>query len=373
MKRIYLDNNATTALDPDVLRLLTHTLQSSYGNPSSIHSFGQEAKAKLIAARQTLADLFGVRSQEILFTATATEALNLLLRGFFGAIPKGHIITSKGEHAAVYRTVESLQAQGVEATFLDLGPYGAPSIEQLEKAIRPDTRLITLMAVNNETGVISDIEAFAELAARRQIPFIVDGVALFGKMPFTLHPGISAICFSGHKFHGPKGAGFAIVRKSLKWTSFLTGGEQEYGFRGGTENLPAIVALAESAKITQSLLDASLLHMQTLRAFFEEQVLSEFPNAFVNGLGPRVVNTSNICFDGFDGEALLMYLDLHGVAVSLGSACSSGAIEPSRVLLEMGLSRKQALFSLRFSLSRFTTMEEIEQTITILKAFQRGR
>lgn len=373
MKRIYLDNNATTALDPQVLKLFTQTLEQCYGNPSSIHSFGQEAKAALIKARQTLADLFGVRSQEILFTATATEALNLLLRGIFAASPHGHIITSKGEHAAVYRTVESLVSQGIEATFLEIGPTGAPSIEALEKAIRPDTRLITLMAVNNETGVISDIEAFADLAVRHQIPFIVDGVALYGKMPFMLHPGVSAICFSGHKFHGPKGVGFSIVRKGLKWTTFLTGGEQEYGFRAGTENLPAIVALAESAKITQHSLDASLLHMHTLRAFFEEQIVSQLPNASINGQGPRVANVSNICFDGVDGEALLMYLDLHGVAASLGSACSSGAIEPSRVLLEMGLSRKQALSSLRFSLSRFTTMEEIEQTIKILKAFHRGR
>jgi cysteine desulfurase len=370
MKRIYLDNNATTALDPQVFTLLSHTLQHSFGNPSSIHSFGQEAKALLVKARQTLADICSVRSQEILFTSTATEALNLLIRGFFGSRPSGHMITSKGEHAAVFRTVEHMQAQGVDVTFLDIGAYGAPTPESLQQAIRPETRLICLMAANNETGVCSDIEAYADIAARFQIPLIVDGVALFGKKALSPHPGISAIAFSGHKFHGPKGVAFAVIRKGLKLCPCIIGGEQEYGLRAGTENLPAIVAMAEAAIIAQRSLEQSCLHMQTLRDYFEERVKALLPTISINGQGPRVANTSNICFEGCDGEALLMYLDLHGVAASLGSACSSGAIEPSRVLLEMGLTRRQALSSLRFSLSRFTTKEEIDRTVALLSKFQ---
>ena len=369
MKRIYLDNNATTPLDPHVLELLTTIQQNSFGNPSSIHSFGQEAKAHLVKARLELAELFGVRSQEVLFTSSATEALNLLLRGFFGAHPTGHMITSKGEHAAVFKTVEALQAQGVQVTYLDIGPTGAPSVEQLECALRPDTRLICLMAVNNETGVISDIQAFAELARRHAIPLLVDGVALFGKMAFTLHPGVSGICFSGHKFHGPKGVGFAIIRKGLKLTPYLTGGEQEYGLRAGTENLASIVAMAEAAKMAVDTLKPSCQHMQMLLEAFEAKITQLLPNARVNGQSPRIANTSNICFTGTDGEALLMFLDLNGVAVSLGSACSSGAIEPSRVLLEMGLSRKEALSSLRFSFSRFNTLEEVDRTIELLQQF----
>jgi cysteine desulfurase len=370
MKRIYLDNNATTCLEPRLCDLFLASLQKCYGNPSSIHSFGQEAKAELIAARQILAQIFHVQSNEIIFTSSATEAINLLLRGILGETCTGHCITSSVEHAAVYETLLDLEKSGLELSYLPVGSLGAPSVQELELAIRPHTRLIVLMAANNETGVRTDIDAMAEVALRHNIPLVVDAVALFGKEAFTLHPGISACVFSGHKFHAPKGVAFAVVRKGLKLRPYLTGGHQELGRRAGTENLAAIVAMCEAARLTYEELDPTVTRMRFLRDYFESELFKRIPGVKINGLGPRIANTSNLSFPGSDGELLLMHLDLHGVAASLGSACSSGALEPSRVLLNMGLTRDEAMASLRFSLSRFTTKDELDQTIAVLSQFK---
>ncbi|MCE5293638.1 MAG: cysteine desulfurase [Chlamydiales bacterium] len=367
MTRIYLDNNATTPIDPRLYDLFVSCTFTTFGNPSSIHGYGQEARAYLIKARDDIARLFGVRSQEIIFTATATEALNMLLRGFFGSDFSGHMITSSVEHPAVYATCQYLESRGVEVTYLAVGPYGAPKPEELKAAIKSNTRLICLMAANNETGVETDINQMAEIAISHKIPFIVDGVSLLGKEIFSkLHPGISAICFSGHKCYAPKGAAFAIVRKGFKLQPHLTGGHQEHGIRAGTENLASIVTMA---KALEYLVEESKVYLEPLRAlrdYFEDELKKRFEFVTINGTGPRIANTSNVCFQDVDGEALLMYLDLQGVAASLGSACSSGALEPSRVLLNMGLTRKQALASIRFSLSRYTTRQEIDQTLQIL-------
>lgn len=371
MKRIYLDNNATTPVDPRLFDLFTSCTFTHFGNPSSIHSYGQEAKGLLVAARDSLASMFNVRSNEIIFTSSATEALNMLLRGFFGSKSSGHVITSNVEHAAVFNTLELLEKQGVEIKALQVGPHGAPTSEQLEGAIKEGTRLIVLMAANNETGVVTDIAAMAEVAQRRGIPLIVDGVALFGKKALVLHPGISAICFSGHKFYAPKGAGFAIVRKGLKLQPWLTGGHQEHGIRAGTENLAAIVAMAKAAVYVTDEMSQYVEPMRDLRDYFERELLKAYPHVTINGKGARIANTSNVCFQDVDGEALLMYLDLHGVAASLGSACSSGAIEPSRVLLNMGLTRKEALSSLRFSLNRHTTKADIDRCLEVLCSYLR--
>lgn len=368
MKKVYLDSNATTQVDSRLFDRFTQCTFTTFGNPSSIHSYGQEAKSLLVESRDRLAALFGVRTQEVIFTATATEALNLLLRGFFGTKPAGHMITSNVEHAAVIETCEALKAQGVDVTYIDVGAWGAVTPSQLEAAIRPDTRLISLMAANNETGVITDLEPIAAIAKERGIAFIVDAVALYGKAPFTLYPGISAAVFSGHKFYAPKGAAFAIVRKNLKLTACLTGGHQEYGLRPGTENLAAIVTLKDAAQFIADEQQSFLEPMRQLRDYLESEILKLFPQALINGKGPRVANTSNICFQDIDGEALLMYLDLNGIAASLGSACSSGAIEPSRVLLNMGLTTKQAASSLRFSLGRFTTKQDIDTLLTALRS-----
>lgn len=357
--KIYLDNNATTFLDPCVLAIVTESLQTFQGNPSSVHAYGQQAKHALIKARRTIAEVLQVEPSEVVFFGGATEALNTLLRGAF---KQGeHLITSGVEHAAVYATAKHLEKER-QITFLQPGLWGAPTVEQVEKALKPNTRLIALMAVNNETGVQTDLEAIAALAHRHKIPLLVDGVAQLGKEAVVLYPGISAYCASGHKIHGPKGVGFAVVRRSFPYTPLVTGGEQESGRRGGTENLPAILGLEEAIRLTT---ESGWQHMFKLREQFEDG-LRKLPKVEVNGGGPRTSNTTNATFLGQEGEMLLAKLDLQGICVSHGSACASGALEPSRVLLNMGLSRDKAGSAVRFSFSRFNTEAEVSRTLECL-------
>lgn len=364
--RIYLDNNATTKPDVEILTRYSGALQSYFGNPSSVHFEGQTAKAALVEARVAIGQRLKVDSHEILFTSSATEALNLILRGIVGFRPSGHVITSSLEHAAVYRTLKSLSSHGLDVTFLPGDSFGAVTVQQVLEAIRPTTKLITLMAVNNETGVCTDIEAIARVAQSHGIVFVVDGVALLGKAPCIIHEGISAMTFSGHKFHAPKGTGLAFIRKGLKLQPYLTGGEQEFGRRGGTENVAAAIALSVALEVAIRLQPGASKQMQEQRARFESKILALYPKAKINGTGPRICNTSNICFSGIDGESLLLFLDLHGLSASMGSACASGTLEPSRVLLNMGLSQDEALSSLRFSFSRYTTDDEIDQAVEII-------
>jgi len=363
-QKIYLDNNATTAVDPKVIDLIALNLRSNFGNPSSSHLFGKDARNQLQKARDVIAKYFHVTPREIIFTSGATEALNLSIRGLC-LNGKTHIISSDVEHAAVYTTLKSLESETFSVSYLKVGPYGAPTLEAVKEACQSHTSLIVLMAVNNETGVKTDIESIAAFAKAKGIPFIVDGVALLGKEQFTIPEGVSAICFSGHKFHAPKGIGFAILRRSLNLKPLLTGGDQEFGLRGGTENMTGIIALAESVCLLKEV-ETSSKRMEVLRDRLEVGILSKLSNVTVNGLGPRVVNTSNLLFKGIEGELLMANLDREGIAVSLGSACASGALEPSRVLLKMGLSVDDASSSLRFSLSRFTTEEEIDRTIEVV-------
>jgi len=365
-QKIYLDNNATTALAPEVVDAIVSALPI-FGNPSSVHSFGREAKALITKTRDTIATFFGVKPAEIIFTSSGTEAINMLLRGLFAETPRGHIITSSVEHAACYNTVKALEQAGCRVTFLDPGRFGAVTPDIIKEIILQDTRLITLMAVNNETGVKTDIEAIAQIAKEKNIPFVVDGVALLGKEKREPIPmGVSAMAFSGHKIHAPKGVGFAFVRKSLKITPYLTGGPQESGRRGGTEDVAAICGLGRAMELMRDQLDESVVRMQQLRDYFEQELLA-LGDVVINGEGPRVCNTSNLAFLGVEGEALLMRLDLEGLAASHGSACTTGALEPSRILLNMGLSRERAASSLRFSLSRYTTQEEIERAVDCIK------
>ena len=261
------------------------------------------------ARRNFIASYLSVKPAELIFTSSGTEALNMLLRG----VKPGHILTSVAEHAAVYTTLK----QRDNVTFLPTGLQGAVSPDAVKAAIQPDTRLIVLMAVNNETGVKTDIEAIAAIAESAGIPFIVDGVALLGKEPFSIPKGVSAMCFSGHKLHAPKGIGFAFVRSTLKLSPFIIGGEQEFGRRGGTENLPGIVALAEAVRLLQEELPTASLRMETLRNLLEQNLLTHLPDSVIHGAAsPRVVNTLNIAFPGIDGESLLTALDLEGLAVS---------------------------------------------------------
>lgn len=359
--RIYLDNNATTALDPRVLQVVVNDLKSHYGNPSSSHSFGQESRNCLTKARSIIAEFLRVKSSELTFTSCGTEGANMILRGVLEGKSGGHVITSSAEHSAVYATLKQLEAAGCcQVTFLSPGLFGAVTADAVRAALRPETSLITLMAVNNETGVKTDIESIAALAQEMRIPFFVDGVALLGKEIFTIPPGISAMCFSGHKLHAPKGVGAVFIRSNLKLRPFITGGNQENGRRGGTENSSGIIGFAEAVRLLSQELPAALEKMKFLRDKLETGLQKNLSGVTINGQGPRVVNTSNLSFASVEGESLLAGLDMEGIAVSHGSACSSGALEPSRILLNMGIPSEGARSAIRFSLSRFTTEEEIE-------------
>lgn len=358
---IYLDNNATTFLDPSINDLL-HSINSTLlGNPGSTHRFGQQAKSQLADAQRRCALFFGVKPEEIIFTSGATEALNLLLSN---SPKQGHVITSSLEHSAV---LEPLKRCGALVTYLDPLPgSGAVTAAQIQAAIQINTSMIVLSAANNETGIKIELNEIAALAQKTGIAFVVDGVSWLGKDRFSLPSGVLAVCFSGHKIHGPLGVGVAIVRKPFKVSPLIVGGGQQRGVRAGTENLPAILGFARALELLD---DTWIIQMSTLRNRFEEGILAHLTHVIIHGKNePRVCNTSNIAFLGVDGETLVMALDLAGVAASHGSACSSGALESSRVLRAMGIESRMARCSLRFSLSRFTTEAEIDQSIAIIKA-----
>jgi cysteine desulfurase len=366
MHPIYLDYNASTPLDPRILNILVQELETEQGNPSSIHSYGKQCRHKLEQSRQVIARFFHAKPHEVIFTSGGTEGAALLLQGILMRDPTMHVISSGAEHACVYETLKEMRKRGTEVTFLPTGSWGAVHPEEVEKAIRPQTRLLTLMAVNNETGVMTDIEAMAAIAQKRHIPFIVDGVAWLGKEKIHIPSGVSAIFFSGHKIHAPKGIGFCICRANLKLFPLFLGGNQEFNRRAGTENLPSIVALAEAIALLVENQDGFIQHMRRLRDLFESELLKRLPDIVINGQGPRVCNTSNLAFLGVDGETLLIHLDLEGISASHGSACASGALEPSRILLEMGIPLSQVQSALRFSVGRTTTEADIHQAVTII-------
>lgn len=329
-------------------------------NPSSAHWFGQQARNLLTTARQTVASFFNTKPDEIVFTSGGTEGLNYLLHGLS---TKGHLITTTIEHSSVYRTIQNLESQGLSVTYLPVGLWGAPLPEHIEAAIRPTTSAIVLSAANSETGVKIDLDAIAAIADKHHIPLLIDAVAIIGKEPFSLTPGVSALAFGAHKFHGPKGIGAVYTRSNFKVSPLLLGGPQENMHRAGTVNLAGILGLAEALKIlTESQIEITQ-KLTDLRNHLEHGLLRAIPDLAVNGQGPRVSSTSNIAFLGLDGESLLMQFDLAGIAVSHGSSCSSGAIEPSRVLSSMGIDRKTARSSIRFSVGRMNTREEMDLAI----------
>ncbi|HEY5236399.1 MAG TPA: cysteine desulfurase family protein, partial [Rhabdochlamydiaceae bacterium] len=305
MKKIYLDNNATTALDPRVIEAMQEVLTPIPFNSSSVHSFGQESKKLLTNSRDTIAHALHVKPQELVFTSGGTEALNLLIRGFY--TPGTHVISSNVEHPAVQQTLNSL---GAKVTYLPAGLWGAIQPHQLEEALTTETRLIVLTAANNITGVKTDIKAIAEIAHKRNIPFIVDGVQILGKEQFQIPLGVSGMAFSGHKLHGPTGIGLAFVRSPFKLTPQITGGSQEYGRRAGTENLLGIVGLAKAIELLATELPAATERMQKLRDKLTNGLMESLGNIVVHGLGPRICNTVHIGFPGIDGETLLLQLDL---------------------------------------------------------------
>jgi cysteine desulfurase len=365
MRRIYLDANATTPLLPEVLEAMRPFLLERFGNASSIHQEGQHARSAVEHARASVARLLGCRPSEIVFTSGGTESDNLAI---FGSVQAGdHVITSAVEHHAVLHAVERLRERGVEVEFLPVDQQGVLAAKDVRQALRPNTKLISVMMANNETGVLQPVSAIGQIAAESGVRFHVDAVQAAGKLPLAVDEiGCQLLSISGHKMHGPQGTGVLFVRRGTRLEPLFAGGAHERQRRAGTENVAGIVGLGKAAECA---LQVTAERMGGLRDRLEAGLLERCAESGVNGGRPaRVPNTTNLWFDGLEGEALVIALDLKGLAVSSGAACSSGASEPSHVLEAMGLSVERARASVRFSLHRHTTEEEIAETVELVSA-----
>jgi cysteine desulfurase len=365
--RVYLDHNATTPVLPAVLEAMTTVFRDDFGNASSVHAFGQAAKRRLEEARRQVAHALGAQPNEIVFTSGGTEADNLAILGLvrYDTRPVKHVITSAIEHPAVLETCAQLEREGVEVTRVPVNSQGLVDPDDVRRALRRETVLITIMHANNELGTIQPIAEIARLAREAGVWMHSDGVQALGKTPVDVNElGVDLYSISAHKIYGPKGVGALFVRQGVPLGRIQFGGHHERDRRPGTENVPGAVGLAAAISLMQSDFEQETARLARLRDRLEQGILERIPNVSVNGRGaPRVPNTSNICFRGVDGEALLIALDLAGFAVSSGSACSSGASEPSHVLTAIGLDRKDARASLRFSLGRLNTEDQIEALI----------
>ncbi|MCB1213345.1 MAG: cysteine desulfurase [Chlamydiia bacterium] len=367
---IYLDHNAMGLLDPEFRELWLELSSHPLGNPSSYHSYGRRARNLIGEARTIVAEIFAVRPKQVLFCSGGTECLNQLLFHILNT-QNGHIVTSQTEHAAVYHTIKRRAQQSDarwRATFLTPNPTGEIAVSAVEQAIAPDTRLIALMAANNETGVLNPLEEIGHLVQGRGIPLLVDAVAYIGKAPFTSFNTASAVCFSGHKLNAPPGTGIAILRPPFdELTPLLYGGPQEFGRRAGTENALSIYLAAQALK--KAVNNEREVQGDTARRrdALVAKIRTALPSSIYHGEGaPHTCNVANLAFPGVDGETLLIHLDQLGVMASHGSACQSGALEPSRVLLGMGIERSLVEASIRFSLSPMTTDDEIDRAAHII-------
>src|SRR5204863_9929608 len=365
--RIYLDNNATTAIHPDVLHVLETSLREVFGNASSIHKEGQAARRTIEEARESVARLLGATAREIVFTSGGTESNNAAIFGATRASGRCHIVTSAIEHPSVAEAVRELERGGCEVTLVAAMRSGTVRAEEVIEAMHDDTRLVTVMMVNNETGVIQPVEAIGRACRERGVHFHVDAVQAAGKIDIDVNAiQCDTLAISAHKMHAPKGVGALYVRRGVAMSSHIVGGAQERRRRAGTENVPLAAAFGMAAAMAGDLV--ARVRMSELRNRLESRV-AESLDVTINGAdAPRVPNTSNITFHGADGEGIVIALDLNGVAVSTGSACSSGRIEPRPVLLARGLSPDAARAMGRFSLSRFTKAEEIDRVAGLLRA-----
>jgi len=367
MRRVYFDNNATTPVRPEVFEAMRPYFSEHFGNASSIHHHGQETRAAVGRARESVAALLGCRSSEIVFTSGGTEGDNLAILGF--AKPGDHVITSTIEHHAVLNSCKHLQSIGCEVTYVPVDGCGLVDPGDVRRALRPNTKLISIMMANNETGVLQPVEAIGGIAAEADVYFHTDAVQAAGKVLIDVtRIGCDLLSISGHKMHAPQGVGALYVRKGTVLQPMLYGGSHERSRRAGTENVPGIVGLGKAAEIAKAPLDrGELSRMSEMRDRIEQKILADVEASGVNGAGaPRVPNTTNIYFDGIEGEALVIALDLKGLAVSTGAACSSGAIEPSHVLTAMGLPPKRARASIRFSLGKQNTAEEVDFAVNLV-------
>ena len=370
-KTIYLDNAATTQVYPEVLEAMSPFFTEYYGNPSSIYSFAGEAGKAVAKARQTLADVINATAEEIYFTGGGSESDNWALKATAEAYgDKGkHIITTKIEHHAILHTGEYLEKRGFDVTYLDVDENGSVKLDELEKSIRPDTILISVMTANNEIGTIQPIEEIGKIAKKHGILFHTDAVQAFGHIKIDVDKmNIDMLSASGHKINGPKGIGLMYIRKGVKIRSFIHGGAQERQRRAGTHNVPGIVGFAKAAELADKSLNERIAYETELRDHLIERVLKEIPYSRLNGdRTKRLPNNANFCFRYIEGESLLILLDQKGICASSGSACTSGSLDPSHVLLAIGLPHEIAHGSLRLTLSEKTTKEEIDYTVDELK------
>ena len=368
---IYMDNAATTATRPEVLEAMLPYFTEHYGNPSSIHSVGRDARRAVEKARAQVAAALGAQPREIYFTAGGSESDNWAIRCASRALAaKGkHIITSQIEHHAVLHTCQYMEKQGYEVTYLPVDENGLVSVEDVKNAIRPDTVLISIMAANNEIGTIQPIEEIAKIAKAHHILFHTDAVQAIGSIHFDVKKmGIDMLSMSGHKFHSPKGVGALYIRSGVKLQRFMQGGAQERNQRGGTENLASIVGMGEAIERATANIDRHNAELSEVRDRLIDRILSEIPYTRLNGhRTQRLPGNCNISFQFIEGESLLLSLDLKGIAASSGSACTSGSLDPSHVLLAIGLPHEIAHGSLRLSLSEENTLEQADKVVDALK------
>jgi len=366
MKTLYFDNNATTQVAPEVLDVMLPYLTEKYGNPSSMHRFGGLVERELRDARAQAADLIGASPEEIVFTGCGTESDNTAIWAALNSYPdKRHVITTRVEHPAVKSLGEYLQKRGYRVTFVPVDSEGHLDLDYLYRNLSDDTAIVSVMWANNETGVIFPIEAIAERVRERGIVFHTDAVQAVGKIPVDVNTaGVDMLSISGHKLHGPKGIGALYVRRGTKFSPFLIGGHQEHGRRGGTENTAAIIGFGKACELAGAHIHDYAESVRKLRDRLEQGLLQSVPRALVNGdREKRLPNTLSIAFEYVEGESILLMLDEHGICASSGSACTSGSLEPSHVLRAMGVPFTAAHGSVRFSLSRYNTAEEIDYIV----------
>lgn len=370
MRRIYMDHSATTPVDSRVVEAMLPYMNEKFGNASSIHSFGRVAKVSLEEARESIAEFCGAHANEIYFTSGGTESDNMAIQGIARQLSdKGnHIITSMIEHHAVLHTCEWLEKEGFEITYLKPDEYGMIHPDAVAPAIRNDTILVTIMHANNEVGTINPIDDIGQISRERGVVFHTDAVQTFGKIPIDLSKlPVDLMSMSGHKIYGPKGVGILYVRKGIKLKPITFGGAHERNRRPGTENIPGIIGLAKAVEICEKQMIKDEVEIKKLREALYSIITERIPKVKLNGHpDQRLAGLLNLTFEGIEGEALLLSLDLKGVAASSGSACTSGSINPSHVLRAMGIKPELAQSSIRFSLGRSNTMDDVEYTATNL-------
>lgn len=367
-KTTYLDYNSTTLIDPRVLDAMLPFLKDNFANPSSTHHFGQSINGKIKQAREQVADFINSEAKELIFTSGATEAINIAIKGVAeSSLNKGkHIITVSTEHKAVLDTCQDIERKGFEITYLPVQSNGLIDLAELEKAIRADTILVSVMYVNNETGVIQPIKEISKIAQEKGVLFMTDATQALGKIEIDVdNLGVDLLCFSGHKIYAPKGIGALYVRNKIKLTPQTHGGGHEQGLRSGTLNVPGIIALAKACEIARKEMTTTQEIISKLRDILENQLL-KLPNTTLNGdIDNRIYNTTNICFKGQDANVMIGRM--RDIAVSNGSACSSAVVEPSHVLKSMGLNNDDSFASIRFSLGKYNTIQDIEIVVNQIK------